>query len=329
MRSGAEAPVSPAALARAGTRPLPWLDRLGPAWCVVLAVTSLGVLPFASTYVIGGRVWSGVVADVDGSALIPAALVCISALGFASMAWSVRTPAARRACIGAGAQTLSHGTALAIAILPLALVQGSLDLVEIAARQDATFTLVDAAVAQGLEAPDTWAAWPGLPRWGVLLNPIAMLLVAVCGLGAMRLPPFDLVAADAEARTALAAEGSGLRLGTAVLGDVANTWVLAGLLVTLGLGGWAIPWLDHATLLGVSTRGLGAGLGTFFGAAAHFVCFALKVGLVFVLLRALGRRLSPVPAERASYLCFRLFLPLALVNVFATGYWLVARPGLG
>ena len=251
-------------------------------------------------------------------------LVCLSALGFAFMGWSVRDPAARRACLGAGAQTLSYGVAFSIAILPLALVQGSLDLTEIVARQDTTFSLADAAMP-GLASD---SAWPSLPRWGLLLNPLAVLLVAVCGLGAMRLPPFDLAAADAEVRTAESAEGSGLRLGNAVVADVINALVLAGLIVTLGLGGWAIPWLDEASLIGAATRGYGAGLGTFAGATLHAATFIAKLALVFALLRLLGRRLAPIAEARVHVLCFRLFVPLAIVNVFATGYWLVARPGL-
>ena len=38
-----------------------------------------------------------------------------------------------------------------------------------------------------------------------------------------------------------------------------------------------------------------------------------------------GRGLA---AERVRFLCFRLFVPLAIVDVFVTGYWVVARPGL-
>ncbi len=320
--------MSTDASASTSLRPPPWLDRIGPAWCVVVAVASVGVIPMGSTYLAGDRAISLVIADLDGSALVPAALVCLSALGFAAMGWSVRDAGARRACLGAGAQTLSYGVAFALAVLPLALVQGSLDLVEIVAGQDATFTLGDVAVVHALPVREAWPAWPSLPAWGLLLNPLAVVLVTICGLGAMRLPPFDGVAAEAEARTALNAEGSGLRLGNAVIADFVNTLVLAGLVVTFGLGGWAIPWLAESELLSALVRGYGPGLGTLLGAGLHAGSFALKLLLVFVLLRAVGRRFSPLSESRMSFLCFRLFVPLAIVNVFVTGYWLVARPGL-
>jgi len=314
-------------VSEAAPRPLPWLDRLGPAWTVVLAIASLGVLPFGSTYVAGDRALSLVVADVDASALLPVALACLSALGFAAMAWSVRDAAARRACLGAGAQTLSYGVALALAVLPLALVHGSLDLVEIAAGQDATFSLAEVAAHHALPWLDAWPISPRLPAWGVLLNPLAVALVFVCGLGALRLPPFDAVSAEAEVRTSLQAEGSGLRIGNAVVADAANAVLLAGFVVTLGLGGWSIPWLDESTLEGVLTRGYGPLFGAMICAALHVAAFTTKLALVLVVIRRVGRWLEPLAGERVAFLCFRLFVPLAIVNVFATGWWLVALPG--
>lgn len=318
-----------APLARPAPRSPAWLDRLGPAWIVVLGVTSLGVIPFGPTLVVDDRVFALVVADLDASLLVPVALVCTSALGFAAMGWSVRGAEARRACLGAGAQTLSYGVAWALAALPLALVHGSLDLVEIAAHQDTTLALSGVAARLGLGEAAASAAWPSLPAWGLVFNPPAVALVVVCGLGALRLPPFDTVAADAEARTSLEAEGSGLRLGTAVVADGIDTLLLAAFVVTLGLGGWSIPWLDLATLrAGLAGGGLGPGLTALLAAALYAATFAVKTIAVFALLRWIGRRLEPLSEDRMTFLCFRLLVPLALVNVFATGYWLVARPAL-
>jgi NADH-quinone oxidoreductase subunit H len=308
--------------------PVAWLDRIGPAWSVVLAVASLGVIPLGSTYLIGDRAVSLVIADLDASALVPVAFGCLSALGFAAMGWSVRDVGARRACLSAGAQTLSYGVALALAALPLAILHGSLDLVEIAARQDTTFSLAQLARAHALPWPDVWPARPSLPSWGLLLNPLAVVLVLVCGLGALRLPPFDALAADAELRTSMQAEGSGLRLGNAVLADAVNGLVLAGFVVTLGLGGWSIPWLDEPTLESALVRGCGPLFGSLLCASLHVAACVTKITCVFVLIRWLGRRIDALSGARMSFLCFRLMVPLSIVNVFVTGYWLVARSGL-
>ncbi len=309
-------------------RTIPWLDRLGPAWTVVVAVASLGVLPFGSSYLVGERPVSLVVADVDASILVPVALVCMSALGFAAMGWSVRDEAARRACLGAGAQTLSYGVALALATLPLALVYGSLELVDIAARQDTTTTPAEIVSTAGFAWPEAGRITVRLPLWGVLLNPLAVGLVLICGLGALRLPPFDLAAASAESLTSLHAEGSGLRLGNAVVADFVNTLLLAGYVVTLGLGGWSIPWLAESTLEPVLTKSYGLTVGALLCAALHATSFLVKTLLVFGFIRWVGSRMAPLPEARVSFLCFRLFVPLSIVNVFLTGWWLVARPGL-
>lgn len=309
--------------------PLPWLDRIGPAWTVVLAITSLGVIPFGSTYLFGDRRVSLVVADLDGSVLLPVAFVCMSALAFALMGWSVRDSGARRACLEAGAQVLSYGGALALAVLPLALFHGSLDLVDVVARQDRVISLAGVAEAHALPWPEAWPVWASLPGWGVFLNPLAVVLVVITGLGALRLPPFDQVSAEAEARTSLHTEGSGLRLGNAVLADGVNGVLLAAYVVSLGLGGWSIPWLDEASLTTSLTHGYGPQVGSLMVASLHVTAFVVKFVAVHACIRLVGRRIAPLAEARMIFLCFRLFVPLAIINVFMTGYWLVVRPGVG
>lgn len=324
-----------AAFTRAGRTPTAsWLHRLGPAWAVVMGVAGLAVIPFGGTYAVSSgtareSVVSLVAADLDGSALIPIAFIILSALGFGYMAWSVRDAGARVSCLRAGSQTLAHGVALALAAMPLLLIFGSLDLVEIAARQDGLWPLSHAPSVFGLPWPESgWAAGLSIPRWGVFMNPLAVLLVFVAGLGATRLPPFDTVAAEAEALTSLHAEGSTQRMGNAVVADGVNALLLSGFVVTLGFGGWAIPWVDEARLAAVTGELYGATLGTLLCAVLHVASFGVKVLLVMGVQRRMMRTWTPLAEDRMTFLCHRVLIPLAVANAFATGFWLVARPGL-
>jgi NADH-quinone oxidoreductase subunit H len=268
-------------------------------------------------------------ADLDASALVPVVLLCNSALAFGWMAWSVRDPGARAACLRAGAQTLSYGVALALAMLPLLLLAGSLDLVVVAARQDGVIAL--ARVAGGLSLPwpeSGFVAHATLPAWGVIANPLAVGLVALAAFGASRLPPFDAVAAEAEARVSANAEASTERSGNAVLADAVQSWAIAGLLVTLGLGAWSIPWIDAASMAAAFSKMFGATIGTFACATVHVASFATKTACVWLLIRVAARRATPLDEDRMTFLCLRVLIPLALVNAFATGFWLIAQSGL-
>jgi NADH-quinone oxidoreductase subunit H len=306
-----------------------WLNRLGPAWVLVCGFASLSVLPVGATYPSSTGHVALVGAQLDASALVPVALLCSSALGFAWMAWSVRDAGARSACLHAGSQTLAHAVALGLAMLPLLLVAGSLDLMVVASRQDTAWPLAQIARGFSLPWPDAgWVAGLALPAWGVVANPLAVLLVFVAGLGATRLPPFDAAAAEAEARTTLHAEGSTQRQGSAVLGDAVNALLVAGLVVSLGFGAWSLPWLDDATLAARLTSSLGASIGTFACAAIHVASFSAKTVLVLIVQRHIAKRWAPMSAARTSLLCLRVIYPIALANLFATGIWLVARAGL-
>lgn len=305
------------------------LHRLGPAFMLVCGFASLSVLPVGATYPSSAGHVALVGAHLDASALVPVALLCSSALAFAWMAGSVRDAGARAACLRAGSQTLGYAVALALAMLPLLLLAGSLDLVLVAARQDAAWPLAQIARGFSLPWPDAaWAAGLSLPAWGVVANPLAVLLVFVAGLGATRLPPFDAAAAEAEARSTLHAEGSTQRHGGAVLGDSVNALVVAGLVVSLGFGAWSLPWLDEASLAARLGSIFGASIGTFACAVVHVASFSAKTVLVLMVQRRIAKRWSPMSGDRTWLLCLRVLYPIALVNFFATGFWLVARPGL-
>jgi NADH-quinone oxidoreductase subunit H len=302
---------------------------MGPAWALVCSFATLAVLPVGATYPARAGSVSLVGADLDASALVPVALLCSSALAFGWMAWSVRDAGARAACLHAGSQTLAYAVVFGLAMLPLLLVAGSLDLVVVAARQDSVWSLSRLAAGLSLPWPEAgWAASVSLPAWGVFVNPLAVVLVFVAGLGAARLPPFDAVAAEAEARTSLHAEGSTQRIGNAVLADAVSSLALAGLVVTLGFGAWSIPWLDDATMSAGLARMLGATVGALACATLHVASFAVKTGLVLLVLRRMARHWSPMTGDRMTFLCLRVLIPIALANVFATGFWLVARPVL-
>ena len=315
-----------------------WLHRLGPAWLVVSGFAALAVIPVGGTYPTGerGGAESGasgsvalVPADLDASALVPVALLCTSTLAHAWMAWSVRDAGARATCLRAGTWSLAYGVTLALAAMPLFLVFGSLDLAELALRQDTVWPLAQVARQASLPWHETgWLAALSVPAWGVVANPLSVVLVFIAALGAARLPPFDAVAAEAEARTSLYADGSTQRTGNAVLADGVNTLLVAGFVVTLGFGGWSIPWLETARLV-VTLDGLvGPGLGTFLTAAVHVGAFATKVVLVVTGLRFMATGWAPLAEDRIAFLCMRLLVPLAIANVFATALWLATRSGL-
>jgi NADH:ubiquinone oxidoreductase subunit H len=117
-------------------------------------------------------------------------------------------------------------------------------------------------------------------------------------------------------------------MGNAVLADGVAALALAGLVATLGFGAWSIPWLDDVTMSAGLARMYGPTIGALVCATLHVTSFAVKTLLVLLVLRRLAVHWPPIAGDRMTLLCLRVLIPIALANVFATGFWLVARPGL-
>ncbi|MGF1552506.1 MAG: NADH-quinone oxidoreductase subunit NuoH [Paracoccaceae bacterium] len=135
--------------------------------------------------------------------------------------------------------------------------------------------------------------------WFVLYQPLGAALFAIAGIAAAHRLPFDLPEAENDLVAGYATEYAGLGFGLFFLGEYLAVLLVSALATALFFGGWHGPWLPGP------------------------VWFGLKSGLLalgFVLLRA------ALPRPRYDQLirfAWIVALPLALVNLLATGAWIV------
>jgi NADH-quinone oxidoreductase subunit H len=111
--------------------------------------------------------------------------------------------------------------------------------------------------------------------------------------------PFDLPEAESELVAGFHSEYSGMRFGLFFVGEYINIILLGGLAATFFLGGWHGPWLSPP------------------------VWFSLKVlafCFIFIWVRGTLPRLR---YDQLMHLGWKLLTPLALVNILATGWWLM------
>lgn len=135
--------------------------------------------------------------------------------------------------------------------------------------------------------------------WFLFSQPIGAALFAIAGIAATHRLPFDLPEAEHDLVAGYATEYSGLGFGLFFLGEYLAVLLVSALATTFFLGGWLGPWLPGP------------------------IWFGLKTGLLalsFVLLRA------ALPRPRYDQLitfAWTIALPLALLNLLATGVWVV------
>jgi NADH-quinone oxidoreductase subunit H len=137
--------------------------------------------------------------------------------------------------------------------------------------------------------------------WFIVPQCIGFVLFLIAGLAETRRLPFDLPEAESELVAGYHAEYSGMKFGMFFVGEYLGITLISALITVLFVGGWLGPVLPPIVWFLIKM---------FF-----FICF-------FILLRA------ALPRPRFDQLMswgWKVMLPLALVNLLATGAIVLAK----
>lgn len=131
--------------------------------------------------------------------------------------------------------------------------------------------------------------------WFILLQPVGFLVYLIAAIAELNRTPFDLPEAESELVAGFNTEYSGFRFAIFFLTEYANLLTSSAIAATLFLGGWSGPWLPP------------------------FVWFLLKT-YVFVFIAMWVRFTLPrLRVDQLMNFAWKLLLPVALLNVVATG----------
>jgi NADH-quinone oxidoreductase subunit H len=203
----------------------------------------------------------------------------------------------------------------------------TLRLQEMALAQDTTFRLFGfLQVLLGIPVPG-WLDWVRLPAWGIFFQPLAFVMFLAAIMAENKRPPFDTPEGESEIIAGFHLEYSGMRFGLFYMSEFIEVVVIAGLVSTLFLGGWAIPWLSTATIIGGVGSALGTGFATGLCMGLHFLCFMAKVVVMIWLQMSLRWTLPRFRYDQVMDLCWKVLLPLSIANIFVTALVLLAIGG--
>jgi len=286
------------------------LQMLAPMIVAVPAIAALAVIPYGGAYTFGGTSVSFVIADIDWGLLYVFAIGSIATYGAVLARGSSNTSWSMLGGVQSAAQMISYGVVLGLSVVGVFMVFGSLKLTEIAHAQDQLL----------------WSFWGpiGIPNWGIFLQPMGFVMFMACIMAENKRSAFDLPESDSELAAGDVAGRSGARFGLFYMTEFIEVVVIAGLMTSLFLGGWAIPLLSTDMII--------AGVSSFFDEGlATIACALLQVGtfiakMVFMVWLQMRIRLS-LPRFRYDQLmtlCWKVMLPLSLVNIFATAAGLLA-----
>lgn len=191
---------------------LPGVDNfiylISPLMMFVGAMLLYIVIPFAPGWV---------VAPMDYGLLFAFAASGLSAFFVIAAGWSSNNKWSLLGGMRAAAMTLSYEVPLILAAIGVALVTGSLSLVDIVENQAG--------------------------MWNIIRQLLAAVLFFVAALAEMNRGPFDLSEAEQELVAGYLTEYSGMRFAMFYLGEYTHLLAGAALFTTLFLGGWQGPLL--------------------------------------------------------------------------------------
>jgi len=108
-------------------------------------------------------------------------------------------------------------------------------------------TLVMVAVVAGsMSMVDVVEAQSGM--WFVVSMPVAFLIFFLSGVAEVGRSPFDLVEAESEIIAGFHTEYSGIKFGMIMIAEYVHMFALSFFTAVLFLGGWQIPFIDVAAL---------------------------------------------------------------------------------
>jgi len=256
-----------------------WLHLLAPILIVLPAILALAVLPL-------GRDWVPV--NMELGLLFFFAVGAMTEMAVFMAGWASGSKFPMLGAMRAISQMVSYELPLVICALGVVMVTGSLSLPVIVAEQGGGF----------------WE-WNFFTPWGFM----AGLLFYICSIAEANRCPFDLPEGESEIVAGHMTEYSGFKYALFFMGEYFGLFAIAGLGVTLFLGGWQapLPWLDVVP--------------------SWFWFFAKLAVIIFSYLwvRATFPRVRIDQLMRFAWLCM---IPMTLVTLPAAGIWaLLIRAG--
>ena len=133
----------------------------------------------------------------------------------------------------------------------------------------------------------------------ILVQPVSFMIFFISAMAETKRIPFDLPEAENELGAGYHTEYSGMRFGLFFLGEYVNLQVFGALVAVFFLGGWRGPFLPPV------------------------VWFLIKILVISILMIWVRGTLPRLRYDQLMHLGWKVLVPLALLNIVATGFVLL------
>ena len=258
---------------------------LAPAIAMVPAFLTMAVIPFGST--IGHQ--KMVIADLNVGILYTFGIVSLGVYGIVLAGYASNSKYPFLGGFRSSAQMISYELAMGLAVIPVFMLVGDLNLSKVIEYQSNH-------------------------GWLVLYAPFSFVIFLVSSFAETNRLPFDMPESESELVAGYHTEYSSMKFALFFMGEYANMISASAMMVTLFFGGWTLPWFSEPALSNAWMYG-----------ALHIGVFIAKMLAFMVLFIWIRWMLPRFRYDQLMDLGWRRFLPFALLNVLGYAVWLWVR----
>lgn len=219
--------------------------------------------------------------NVDLGIVFIFAVTSLAVYGIILGGWASNNKYSALGSLRASAQVVSYEIPLGMSVLGIALLNGTLNLEQLVARQ----------------------AEAGLLGWNIWYQPLAGLIFFTAALAESNRLPFDLAECEQELVGGFHTEYSSMKFALFFLGEYTHVVTVSFLTSVLFFGGWHCPWIADAS-------------STYVGAwAVKLLVLLTKVLLCIVLIMLLRWTIPRFRFDQLMGMAWKVLIPLSLANV--------------
>lgn len=266
---------------------------LAPVITVVPTLLLFAVIPMGGTLSVGDTNIVLGLSDINVAVLYVLAITSIAVYGIALAGWSSNNKYALLGGLRSTAQMISYELPLALAIVGVLLLTGSMSMIDVVNRQLETFQV----------------GGRNIGVWFIFLQPIAGFIFLITALAETNRAPFDLPEAEQELTAGYHTEYSGMKFALFFMAEYIKMIAVSALSVTFFFGGWLPPFPN---LL----HGLWEAIGGFTWLSP--IWFGSKVLILLVFMVWIRATLPRLRYDQLMHFGWKFMLPLSLLNVVVT-----------
>ena len=207
-----------------------WLFMLAPIITFSAALLAFMAIPFADTLHIDGEALRVQALPIDFGVFWYLAIGAIGVLGVIFVGWLSHNKYALLGATRAGSMVLSYELPLGLSILAFILTYNTIDFNAMVAWQSGTF-------------------FGFLPAWGILVQPLAAMILIVSLFAETNRNPFTVAEGESEIVAGYMTEHTAMKFAMYFMGEYVAMNTASAVIITVIFGGYQLPWVSTEMML--------------------------------------------------------------------------------